>query len=178
MNLHDISGGIEAYKGLFIRDVNANRDFIELSNGDIIGAGEVTEDVAEDQKRRIQIREVIRAHLDKERELFAQGIKTLSLFFIDEVAKYRDYDREDTLGEYARVFEEEYDVVLADYLGQLDLDEAAERYRTHIEAIPVRSTHEGLLLDRQEDWADPIDGSRSQPEVTSQANPTTSMPTT
>jgi type III restriction enzyme len=145
MNLHDISGGIEAYKGLFIRDVDANRDIIELSNGEIIGAGEVTQDVAEDQKRRIQIREVIRAHLDKERELFAQGIKTLSLFFIDEVAKYRDYDREDTLGEYARVFEEEYEGVLTDYLGQLDLDEAAERYRKHVEAIPVRSTHEGYF---------------------------------
>jgi type III restriction enzyme len=145
MNLHDISGGIEAYKGLFIRDVDANRDVIELSNGDIIGAGEVTEDVAEDQKRRIQIREVIRAHLDKERELFAQGIKVLSLFFIDEVAKYRDYDREDTLGEYARVFEEEYAAVLADHLGQLDLDEGAERYRKHVEAIPVRSTHEGYF---------------------------------
>ena len=145
MNLHDISGGIEAYKGLFVRDVDANRDIIELSNGDIIGAGEVTEDVADDQKRRIQIREVIRAHLDKERELFAQGIKTLSLFFIDEVAKYRDYDREDTLGEYARVFEEEYEAVLADYLGQLDLDEAAGRFRDHVEAIPVRSTHEGYF---------------------------------
>ena len=145
MNLHDISGGIEAYKGLFIRDVDANRDIIELSNGDLIGAGEVTQDVAEDQKRRIQIREVIRAHLDKERELFAQGIKTLSLFFIDEVAKYRDYTREDTLGEYARVFEEEYDAVVADYLGQLDFDEAAERYRKHVEAIPVRSTHEGYF---------------------------------
>ncbi|MFD1722116.1 type III restriction-modification system endonuclease [Amnibacterium endophyticum] len=145
VNLYDISGGIEAYRGLFIRNVDANRDIIELSNGDIIGAGEVTEDVAEDQKRRIQIREVIRAHLDKERELFAQGIKTLSLFFIDEVAKYRDYRREDTLGEYARVFEEEYAAVLADYLGQLDLDEAAQRYRTHVEAIPIRSTHEGYF---------------------------------
>ncbi|RKR89934.1 type III restriction enzyme [Micromonospora pisi] len=145
MNLHDISGGIEAYKGLFIRDVDANRDIIELSNGEIIGAGEVTQDVAEDQKRRIQIREVIRAHLDKERELFAQGIKTLSLFFIDEVAKYRDYDREDTLGEYAHVFEEEYETVLADYLGQLDLEEAAERYRKHVAAIPVRATHEGYF---------------------------------
>jgi type III restriction enzyme len=145
MNLHDISGGIEAYKGLFIRDVDANRDIIELSNGEIIGAGEVTQDVAEDQKRRIQIREVIRAHLDKERELFAQGIKTLSLFFIDEVAKYRDYDREDTFGEYAHVFEEEYETVLADYLGQLDLDEAAERYRKHVAAIPVRATHEGYF---------------------------------
>lgn len=145
MNLHDISGGIEAYKGLFVRDVDANRDIIELSNGDVIGAGEVTEDVAEDQKRRIQIREVIRAHLDKERELFAQGIKTLSLFFIDEVAKYRDYTREDTLGEYARLFEEEYEAVLADYLSQLDFDEAAERFRKHVEAIPVRSTHEGYF---------------------------------
>ncbi|WP_349863717.1 DEAD/DEAH box helicase family protein [Leifsonia sp. WHRI 6310E] len=145
MNLHDISGGVEAYKGLFIREVDANRDTIELSNGDIIGAGEVTQDVAEDQKRRIQIREVVRAHLDKERELFAQGIKTLSLFFIDEVAKYRDYGREDTLGEYARVFEEEYEAVLADYLGQLDLDGGAERYRKHVEAISVRSTHEGYF---------------------------------
>lgn len=145
MNLHDVSGGIEAYKGLFVRDVDANRDIIELSNGDIIHAGEVTEDVAEDQKRRIQIREVIRAHLDKERELFAQGIKVLSLFFIDEVSKYRDYEQEDTLGEYARVFEEEYEAALADFLGQLDLDEAAERYRAHVEAIPVRSTHEGYF---------------------------------
>lgn len=143
--LHDISNGIEAYKDLVVVDVDANQDFIELSNGARISAGEVTEDIAEEQKRRIQIREVIRAHLDKERELFAQGIKTLSLFFIDEVAKYRDYDRDDTLGEYARVFEEEYEAVLADYLSQLELDEAAERYRKHVEAIPVRSTHEGYF---------------------------------
>ena len=144
-NLHDVSGGLEAYRGLFVRDVDANRDIIELSNGDVIGAGEITQDVTDDAKRRIQIREVIRAHLDKERELFAQGIKTLSLFFIDEVAKYRDYEREDTLGEYARWFEEEYDAVLRDYLNQLDFDEAAERYRTYVEAIPVRKTHEGYF---------------------------------
>lgn len=145
MNLHDISGGIEAYKGLYIRDVDANRDIIELSNDAVIGAGEVTQDVTDDAKRRIQIREVIRAHLDKERELFAQGIKALSLFFIDEVAKYRDYSREDTLGEYARVFEEEYEALLADYLSQLEFDEAAERYRAYVEAIPVRKTHEGYF---------------------------------
>lgn len=144
-NLHAVSGGIEAYKDLFIRDVDANRDIIELSNGDVLGAGEITQDVTDDVKRRIQIREVIRAHLDKERELFTQGIKVLSLFFIDEVAKYRDYDREDTLGEYARVFEEEYDAVLSDYLSQLDVDEAAERFRKYVEAIPVRSTHEGYF---------------------------------
>mgnify|MGYP001214788420 CR=1 FL=1 len=145
MNLHDISGGIEAYRGLFVRDVDANRDIIELSDGSVIGAGEVTQDVTDEAKRRIQIREVIRAHLDKERELFAQGIKVLSLFFIDEVAKYRDYEREDTLGEYARMFEEEYKAVLADHLGQLDFDEAAERYRKYVEAISIRKTHEGYF---------------------------------
>ncbi|MFT3889732.1 MAG: DEAD/DEAH box helicase family protein [Arachnia sp.] len=145
MNLHDISGGIEAYRGLFVRDVDANRDIIELSDGSIIGAGEVTQDVTEEAKRRIQIREVIRAHLDKERELFAQGIKGLSLFFIDEVAKYRDYDREDTLGEYARVFEEEYEALLTDYLARLDFDEAAERYRAYVESTPVRRIHEGYF---------------------------------
>lgn len=145
MNLHDISGGIEAYKGLFIRDVDANRDIIELSNGEVISAGEVTQDVTDEAKRRIQIREVIRAHLDKERELFAQGIKVLTLFFIDEVAKYRDYEREDTLGDYARVFEEEYAAMLADYLSQLDLDDGAARYREYVEAIDVRRTHEGYF---------------------------------
>ena len=143
-NLHDVSAGIEAYKGLFITDIDANRDVIELSNGEVVVAGQLADrDVTEDSKRRIQIREVIRAHLDKERELFAQGIKVLSLLFIDEVAKYRDYEREDSLGDYARVFEEEYERLLADELAQLDSGAAA--YRTHLEAISVRDTHEGYF---------------------------------
>ena len=116
-NLHDLSDGVEAYKDLFVTDIDANRDVIELSNGDVVVAGQLADrDVTEESKRRIQIREVIRAHLDKERELFAQDIKVLSLFFIDEVAKYRDYDREDTLGDYARVFEEEYTAAVAEML--------------------------------------------------------------
>ena len=82
-NLHEASGGIEAYQGLVITDIDANRDVLELSDGVIITAGQVTADVTEEAKRRIQIREVIRAHLDKERELFPLGIKVLSLFFID-----------------------------------------------------------------------------------------------
>jgi type III restriction enzyme len=153
-NLHDISGGIEAYKPdgqpLVVTDVDAIRDVLELSNGDVVMAGQVTADVTEDAKRRIQIREVIRAHLDKERQLFSQGIKVLSLFFIDEVAKYRDYDCEDTLGDYARVFEEEYEVLLAEHLAQLEIDPGAEEYRRHVEAIAVRDTHEGYFsIDRK-----------------------------
>lgn len=144
-NLHDISGGLEAYRGLFIRDIDANRDILELSNGETISAGQITQDVTDDAKRRIQIREVIRAHLEKERELFGQGIKVLSLFFIDEVAKYRDYEQDDTLGEYARIFEEEYKALLADQLGQLDLGSSAKKYREYLEKIPVRTTHQGYF---------------------------------
>lgn len=157
-NLHDVAKGIEAYKGLFITDIDANRDVIELSNGDVVIAGQLADrDVTEETKRRIQIREVIRAHLDKERELFAQGIKVLSLFFIDEVAKYRDYDREDTLGDYARVFEEEYVEIVEEILGELQLDVATAAYQEYLRRDDVRAVHEGYFsIDKRTKHA--IDG--------------------
>lgn len=149
-NLHNAAKGIEAYRGLFITDIDANRDVIELSNGDTLFAGQVTGDVSDEAKRRIQIREVISAHLDKERELFAQGIKVLSLLFVDDVAKYRDYDREDTLGDYARFFVEEYQALVAEELSQLSLDEGAEAYRRHLQAIAAEDTHQGYFsIDRR-----------------------------
>jgi type III restriction enzyme len=149
-NLCAVSGGLEAYKDeagkdLVIFDIDANRDVIELSNGDIITAGQVTHDVTDDAKRRLQIREVIRAHLDKERELFTQGIKVLSLFFIDEVAKYRDYQRADTYGEYAQVFVEEYQELLTEELSQLAFDQATKEYRRYLEGIAVGDTHQGYF---------------------------------
>jgi len=145
-NLHDHANGIEAYKGLFITDIDANRDVIELSNGDVVVAGQLAvRDVTEETKRRIQIREVIRAHLDRERELFSQGIKVLSLFFIDEVAKYRDYEREDTLGEYARVFEEEYGKAVSEALDELELDAATAAYQEYLRRDDVHAVHEGYF---------------------------------
>lgn len=145
-NLHAISGGIEAYKGLFITNIDANRDVLELSNGDVVIAGQLADrDVTEETKRRIQIREVIRAHLDKERELFSRGIKVLSLFFIDEVAKYRDYDREDTLGDYARIFEEEYEAVRDDVLGELALDESTAAHQEYLLRDEIGKVHEGYF---------------------------------
>jgi type III restriction enzyme len=147
-SLHDVSGGIDAYRGMVITDIDANRAVIELSDGNLVSAGQVTADVTEETKRRIQIREVIRAHLDKERELFAQGIKVLSLFFIDEVARYRDYSRPDTRGEYARVFAEEYPEQVSDLLGRLRSGEAA--YRRYLQDISVGSTHRGYFsIDRR-----------------------------
>ncbi|MCT2109316.1 DEAD/DEAH box helicase family protein [Dietzia cinnamea] len=145
-NLHDISGGIEAYKGLFITNIDANRDALELSNGDVVIPGQLADrDVTEETKRRIQIREVIRAHLDKERELFSRGIKVLSLFFIDEVAKYRNYDREDTLGEYARIFEEEYAAIRDDVLGELALDDSTAVYQDYLLRDEIGKVHEGYF---------------------------------
>lgn len=142
---HDVSKGIEAYRDLYVVRVDAAREIVELSTGEVISTGQVTEDLGEEAKRRIQIREVIRAHLDKERELHPQGIKVLSLFFIDEVGKYRDYTRADLQGEYARVFEEEYEAVRNDHLEQLDLDDAAVQYRAYLERDEPRKVHSGYF---------------------------------
>ena len=149
-NLHVLSGGLEAYKPggspLIVNDIDANRDVIELSNGDVVVAGQLADrDATEETKRRIQIREVVHAHLDKERELFSRGIKVLSLCFIDEVAKYRDYAREDTLGDYARVFEEEYSAVRDEVLGELAIDDATEEYQQYLRRDQVGQVHEGYF---------------------------------
>ncbi|ALO66699.1 restriction endonuclease subunit R [Arthrobacter alpinus] len=145
-NLHDISNGIEAYRDLFITDIDANRDVIELSSGDIVISGQLADnDVTAETKRRIQIREVVRAHFEKERQLFSQNIKVLSLLFIDEVAKYRDYDREDTLGDYARLFEEEYSTIRDEVLGELDIDDATAKYQDYLRRDVVGAVHEGYF---------------------------------
>ncbi len=148
-NLHDRARGIEAYKpdgqALIVTDINAVEDFIELSNGLRVYAGEITQDVTEETKRRIQIREVIRAHVEKERSLHPQGVKALSLFFIDEVAKYRDYEREDTLGDYARMFEEEYTAIVEEVLGDLELDPMTKAFQDYLRRDPVRAIHGGYF---------------------------------
>jgi restriction endonuclease len=93
-------------------------------------------------RRRVQIREVIRAHLDKERELYARGVKVLSLLFIDQVIRYRDYSREDQLGDYARIFAEEY--------RSLTAGEPDGPYRRYLDGIPVERTHQGYFaIDRR-----------------------------
>src|SRR3989339_2278992 len=90
-NLFDLSGNLAQYKGFVISEIDANQDTVTFTNGEVLTAGEATGDVNEATLRRIQIREAVKAHLEKEQALFPQGIKVLSLFFIDEVAKYRRY---------------------------------------------------------------------------------------
>ena len=144
-DLHEVSGGLDAYRGLVITEIDANRDVIELSSGAVIALGQFTADVTDEVKRRIQIREVIRAHLDKERSLFPLGIKVLSLFFIDEVVKYRDYGRADTLGVHARVFVAEYRAQVNELLGVLAADPTAAGYLSYLAGIPVEGTHRGYF---------------------------------
>ena len=140
-NLFDLSGGLAQYKGFVVADISAITDTVTFTNGVVLEAGEATGDVNEATLRRIQIRETIKAHLDKEQALFHQGIKVLSLFFIDEVAKYRRYDGDvEHAGEYARIFEEEYH----DALNDLPLlhDEA---YRAFLNGIKAERTHNGYF---------------------------------
>ncbi|WP_284446742.1 type III restriction-modification system endonuclease [Fluviibacter phosphoraccumulans] len=140
-NLYVLSDGMEQYRnGYVVADINANSDTLSFTNGVELFVGEATGDVNEASLRRIQIREAIKAHFDKEQTLFQQGIKVLTLFFIDEVAKYRDYSSPDEKGEYARVFEEEYQLYLNEVL---DLDETP--YIKHLKGIAVEKTHSGYF---------------------------------
>ena len=121
-NLFYISQEMEQYKGYTISQIDPINGTVTFTNGEIIHTGEVVGDVSEMDMRRIQIRETIISHFEKEERLFDMGIKTLSLFFIDEVAKYRQYDKdgEPVLGEYGKIFEQEYVSVLNEYLNMMD----------------------------------------------------------
>ena len=101
---------IEAYRGIYITEINALENTVSFSNGFVLHPGDSVCDILEEDKRRIQIRETILSHLHRESELFHKGIKVLSLFFIDEVANYRKYSEsgEQLLGDYGVMFEEEY----------------------------------------------------------------------
>jgi len=146
-NLLDLSNGLDQYRDFVVTDVNAINDTVEFKNGHVLTAGDATGDVTEETIRRIQIRETIKAHLEKEKTLFKQGIKVLSLFFIDEVAKYRDYSQADEKGDYARVFEEEYSLLVQEYLDELSLlpSEQTDAYKAYLSAIEASRTHNGYF---------------------------------
>lgn len=140
-NLHALSDGLEQYRGFVVSDIDANANTISFTNGVVLGAGEATGDVSEIALRRIQIREAIKAHFEKEQALFAQGIKVLSLFFIDEVAKYRSYNEAgEQAGEYAQIFEEEYIAQLNEVLTLEDTP-----YNRYLRGLDGKKKHEGYF---------------------------------
>jgi len=143
-NLYDNSGQMEEYKdGFVVSRIDGRDNSIEFINGIKIYAGDVIGKVNENQLRRIQIRETILSHIERERELFYKGIKVLSLFFIDEVLKYRQYDSHGNPinGIYAKIFEEEY----KDIVDNLQTKFGEEDYLGYINTISESSTHAGYF---------------------------------
>ena len=159
-NLFDLSNGLDQYRdGFVVADINANSDTLSFTNGVELTVGDATGDVTEAPLRRIQIREAIKAHFDKEQALFQQGVKVLTLYFIDEVVKYRDYTQPDEKGEYARIFEEEYQLYLNEVL---DLDETP--YIKYLKGISADKTHSGYFsIDKKSKrLADPTVAARGE----------------
>ena len=168
-NLYDNSGNLDEYKvGFVVKFIDGRDNSVEFLNGIKIFAGDVIGKVSEDQLRRIQIRETILSHLERERQLFHKGIKVLSLFFIDEVAKYKQYDEagHPFNGIYADMFEEEYQ----DVLGNWQIAIGDEEYLKYLDAISAHETHAGYfsvdkkgkmtdskLSDKKEGTTDDID---------------------
>jgi type III restriction enzyme len=141
-SLYAASNGLEEYKGISIAEVDPIRSVITFSNGDALEPGKASGNVHEGDIRRIQIRETIASHFDKEEKLFEQGIKCLSLFFIDEVAKYRQYDEEgnEVASEYGRIFEEEYNAALNERLTLFPTE-----YQKYLREIETKDTHRGYF---------------------------------
>lgn len=144
-DLFTLSNGLDQYKGFVVAQIDANQDSLEFINGITLVAGEATGDVTEAAIRRIQIRETIKAHLEKERQRFAEGIKVLSLFFIDEVVKYRDYSRADEKGDYARIFEEEYETLKNEVFGEIAFGESEQAYHDYLKSFESTRVHKGYF---------------------------------
>ena len=143
-NLYDHSGNLDEYKdGFVVKFIDGRDNSLEFLNGVKLFAGDVVGKVSEDQLRRIQIRETILSHIERERQLFHKGIKVLSLFFIDEVAKYKQYDEGGNPynGIYADMFEEEYE----DIIGHMQREFGDEEYMKYLDAISAHDTHAGYF---------------------------------
>ena len=143
-DLYYVSQEMEQYKGYTISEIDPLNGTVTFTNGEVIKGGDVIGDISEKDMRRIQIRETILSHFEKEEKLFNMGIKCLSLFFIDEVAKYRQYDEngEEILGEYGQMFEQEYISVLNEKITVLDTP-----YQRYLKSMcsDVSAVHKGYF---------------------------------
>lgn len=143
-NLYDNSNGMEEYKDRYtITSIDGRDNSVQFLNGIKIFAGDVIGKVNENQLRRIQIRETILSHIERECKLFYKGIKVLSLFFIDEVAHYRKYDDNGNpvKGEFAQMFEEEYNNIINHFQPEF----GEEEYLKYLAAIKAEDTHAGYF---------------------------------
>ena len=147
---------LEQYKDNFvISEINPFTNTVTLLNGTVLKIGQAIGNVAERDIRRVQIRETIISHFEKEESNFYKGIKTLSLFFIDEVAKYKWYDAEgqEQHGEYAEIFEREYKAILGEILRPDIVDTP---YTLYLRGLEGKRTHCGYFsIDKKGRATDP-----------------------
>ena len=152
-NIYQASGELETYAHGYrilriVPDQNGQTGYVEFDNHERLYRGQVANDSSEEDLRRIQIRETIASHLQKEEVLFRQGIKCLSLFFIDEVAKYRVYDEDGSegVGEYGRIFEEEYARAISERASAPTLDDAYDpAYLRYLRSFDAHEVHKGYF---------------------------------
>lgn len=130
------------YEGFVISEINPYNNSVTFFNGLNLHKGQVCNDTSEKSMQRVQIRETIVSHFEKERELFYKDIKTLSLFFIDEVSKYKSYDTDgqEVKGLYWQIFEEEYMKVLNENLSLFD-----KEYQDYLKRFDVTQVHKGYF---------------------------------
>ena len=143
-DLYAESGNLSAYKGMTLSHFDARENKLQVGVTQELYVGEVIGEVDESSIRRIQIRETIKSHIEKESKLYNRRIKVLSLFFIDEVAKYKQYDENNDAynGEYAQIFEEEY----RNQVNQFIQTQEPTPYRRYLEAnLEGNSVHAGYF---------------------------------
>lgn len=142
-NVKEHSGGLAEYDNHFIIErIDGFTGTVRFLNGLELHEGDVIGNINEDILRRIQIRETISSHIEREQALFKKGIKVLSLFFIDHVENYRQYGTDGTSnGKYAEMFEEEYMDVLQNTIGTLGDGE----YIRYLQKHPVKKIHQGYF---------------------------------
>lgn len=140
-SLYSASNLLE-YKDFTISDIDAFHNTVTFQNGVKIAKGEVYGDSSEEAMQRVQIRETIASHFEKERDLFKRGIKTLSLFFIDEVAHYKSYDSDgnEVHGPFWKIFEEEYERILNENISLFEDD-----YQKYLRRFTPDQVHNGYF---------------------------------
>lgn len=137
------ASGLAQYNDFVISEINPRgRGYVSFLNGTTIYCGDVVSDTNEEAMQRVQIRQTIIAHLTKEKELFNRGIKCLSLFFIDEVSHYRQYDEDgnEVKGKFQKIFEEEYARIINDFITVFDTP-----YDMYLRKFKPYETHKGYF---------------------------------
>ncbi|WP_249030217.1 restriction endonuclease [Tannockella kyphosi] len=150
-SLHDISGGLPQYKNMRIAENPHKENPLRIftDSGELrLNIGEGNNGLDDIQAVRIQIRLAIHSHFKKQLSMLKAGknIKAITLFFIDAVKNVRDYDREDTRGEYLRIFDEEYQAFIIN--NKSKIEKYKDCFKSYDDVLAVREGY--FALDKKQ----------------------------